>query len=586
MTQPSQLRSQRMRAIAPEIDPLRLGVGWTQDDLSKPQVLVESVAGDSMPCSVHLMELVEQVRLGVVEAGGTAGRYYCTDICDGIAQGTEAMEYSLASREVIALATEMHAFAGHFDGLVLLSGSDKSLPGHVLALLRLDMPALIVHGGVMAEGPTGPSLPHPTMSLEQVGTAYAQLRRGEISAQEYAFLRQEACPSRGTCAFMGTACTMQVLAEAMGLALPGSALRPAGSFALVRGCRQAGNAIVELIRKGITPSHIFTQKALENAIAVHAAIGGSTNALLHLPAFAHEAGLAFDYDLVQRINDQVPYIVNVRPSGQHTPEKLWYAGGVPAIMRELRDYVHLDTLTVTGRTWGENLEALERAGWFQQMPRYLGNWGLTERAVLRPASDPLSPQGAIAILQGNLAPETAVVKRSALPAAMRHFVGRARVFDRQEDALAAIFDERIQPGDAIIIRYEGPAGSGMPEQFYITEAIASHPRLAASVALITDGRFSGATRGPAIGHVSPEAAAGGPIAIVEEDDLILVDVDNRRLDIVGTSRRERPPQEMERIISERLGRLTPRPPKHNRGLRGLFTHTASSAAQGAILRLP
>ena len=586
MTQRRELHSQKMRAIAPEIDPLRLGIGWTDEDLGKPQVLVESVAGDSMPCSVHLGELVEHVRDGVIEAGGAVGRYYCTDICDGIAQGTEAMEYSLASREVIALATEMHAFAGHFDGLVLLSGSDKSLPAHVIAALRLDLPAIMVHGGVMEEGPSGETLPHRTMSLEQVGTIYAQLQRGEISPQEYAFLREEACPSKGTCAFMGTACTMQVLCEAMGLALPGSALRPATHFAMARGCRQAGKAIIEVIEKGITPRQVFTQKALENAIAVHAAIGGSTNALLHLPAFAHEAGLNFDYDLVQQINDRVPFIVNVRPSGDHTPDKLWFAGGVPRLMLELRDFLHLDALTVTGQTVGENLEALEKTGWFEQMPRYLAARGLQVRDVVRPLSDPLRPQGAIAVLRGNLAPDTAVVKRSALDPSLRRFVGRARVFERQDDALQAIFQGHIQPGDAVVIRYEGPAGSGMPEQFYVTEAIASNPALATRVVLITDGRFSGASRGPAIGHVSPEAAAGGPIAAVEENDLFLVDIDERRLDLVGVRGEEKSAAEMGQIIAERLGRLPPRPPKHTRGLRGLFTHLASSAAEGAVLRLP
>ena len=586
MSERSSLRSQRMRDLAPEVDPLRLGIGWSEEDLSKPQVLIESVAGDSMPCSIHLGELVEHVRDGVIEAGGASARYFCNDMCDGVAQGTEAMEYSLASREVIAFATEMHAFAGHFDGVVLLSGSDKALPAHVIAALRLDMPAIMVPGGVMEEGPAGDTLPHQTMSLEQVGTIHAQLQRGEISAREYAFLREEACPSKGTCAFMGTACTMQVLCEAMGLALPGSALRPAASFAMSRGSRQAGKAILGLIEKGITPRQVFTQKALENAIAVHAAIGGSTNAILHLPAFAHEAGLRFDYEAVQRINDRVPFIVNVRPSGRHTPDRLWFAGGVPRVMRELGELIHLDALTVTGRTVGENLEALEKAGWFEQMPRYLAARGLKVEDVVRPVSDPLRPEGAIAILRGNLAPETAVVKRSALDPSLRRFVGRARVFDSQEDALQAIFQDRIQPGDALVIRYEGPAGSGMPEQFYVTEAIVSNPALATKTALVTDGRFSGASRGPAIGHVSPEAAEGGPIAAVQENDLILVDIENRRLDLIGVDGEEKPAVEMERVIAERLERLPRRPLKHTRGLRGFFTHLASSAAEGAVLRLP
>jgi dihydroxy-acid dehydratase len=496
------------------------------------------------------------------------------------------MAYSLASREVIAMATEMHGAAGHFDGLVLISGSDKSLPGHLIGALRLNLPALFLHGGVMEPGPAAPNLAHGNMTLEQVGTIYAQLKRGEIDPRQYDFLREEACPSRGTCNFMGTACTMQVLIEAMGLALPSSALRPASSFALVRGAREAGKVVMDLIKRGLTPRQVLTQEALENALVVHAAVGGSTNALLHLPAFAREADLPFDYDLVQKVNDRVPFIANVRPTGEHTPDLLWYAGGVPRVMWELRDYLHLDAMTVSGRTVGENLEALKEAGWFDRIPQYLGNFGLQVRDVIRPAQDPLQPQGAIAILGGNLAPDKAVVKRIAVHPAMRHFVGRARVFDHQDDALAAIFAGQIKAGDALVIRYEGPRGSGMPEQFYVTEAIASNPELSSSVALITDGRFSGASRGAAIGHVSPEAAAGGPIAVVEEGDLILVDLEERRLDLVGVRGEERSPREMEQVIKERLTRWSPPPPKYSRGMLGLFTRSFTSASQGAVPQLP
>ena len=481
------------------------------------------------------------------------------------------------------MAVEMHSVAGHFDGMVLISGSDKSLPGHLVAAARLKMPTVVVPGGVMVSGPTGQTLPHPNMSLEQVGTIYAQLERGEISREEYGFLREHACPSRGACNFYGTAGTMQVMAEALGLALPGSACRPMHLFMMDRGCREAGNRIVEAIKEGLTAGDILTEKAFDNAIVVHAATGGSTNALLHLPAIAREASVRFDLERVQEINDRVPFITNVRPNGDHTDDLLWYAGGVPRIMWELRDFLHLDAMTTTGRTLGENLESLKKSGWYEQMPRFLANYGLRVEDVIHPASAPIQHRGALAILRGNLAPQGAVARRTSIDPAVHHFVGRARVFERQDDALQAVFQKKVRPGDAVIIRYEGPKASGMPEQFYVTEAIASDPELRASVALITDGRFSGGSRGPCIGHVSPEAATGGPIALVEEDDLILVDINARRLDIVGVAGRELRPVEVERVLEDRRARWQRPVLPQKRGLLALYSHLASSADEGGVL---
>lgn len=579
------LHSQRMREIAPEIDSLRLGCGWSIEDLGKPQVLIETVGGDSHPCSVHLLHMADVVREGIIEGGGVAGRYHCTDLCDGILQGTDAMDLSLPSREVMALATEMHARGGHFDGMLLISGCDKSIPGHLLAAARLDMPTIMVQAGVMEAGPASDALTLPSMSLEQVGTIHSKLRRGEISNAEYQYLREHACPSPGSCAFLGTASSMQILAEAMGLSLPGAALRPPHLFDMDRGCREAGRQIQKLIRDGVTFSRIVTQEALENAIVVHAAIGGSTNVMLHLPALAKSAGLQWDFAKVQEINDRVPYIVNVRPSGVHSTDLLWKAGGAYRIMWELREFLNLDCLTVTGRTLGENLEELQRSGFFARGNQNLAPFRLTVRDIIRPVSEPLAPQGALLFLYGSLAPDGAVLKRSAVAASLRHLVGKARVFDCQEDAIDAIYGDKVAPGDVIIIRYEGPRGSGMPEQFYVTEAIASNPTLASSVALVTDGRFSGASRGPVIGHVSPEAAAGGPIALVEEGDLILIDLDQRRLDIVGAGGKELSAAEMDSVLSQRRSQLMARPRPESPGLLSLYTKLALSANEGGGLDL-
>lgn len=583
--------SQRMRQLGAEVDALRLGTGWGWDDLAKPQVLVESVGGDSHPGSVHLPSLGEVVCQGIAAAGGHPARYHCTDICDGIAQGTGAMNLSLASRDVIAMAVEMHAVAGHFDGLVLLSSCDKSIPAHLMAMARLGLPAILLPGGVMEAGPgraldsAGTAeLTYNTMTLEQVGTLSAHRRRGELSADEYRFYCEHACPGPGACSFMGTASTMQVMAEALGLAPPGSALRPSHLNAMIRGARQAGALALRLIDRGPLPGEILTQKALENALILHAAIGGSTNALLHLAALANEAGLAFDYGQVEEVNRRTPFIANVRPSGEHDTARLWYAGGVPRLMEELRSLIHLDARTVTGETVGENLEALGRSGWLERQSRFLAGHGLTLRDVVRAIEDPLEGRGAIAILRGNLAPDGAVVKASAVEPEMRRFRGRARVFNGQEQALGAIYGGAIAPGSVLLIRYEGPKASGMPEQFYVTEAVASDAALCRSVALVTDGRFSGATRGPCVGHVCPEAAAGGPIAAVEDGDLVLVDIEGGRLDVVGTGDEEPGPLSMAGVLSQRLQSWQPPPARYGKGLLGLYTRLAASAIDGGAMK--
>ncbi len=571
-----ELLSQSRRKQAPEADALRMGCGWGRQETNQPWILVETTQGDSHPGSVHLGELATFVDKGVIASGGSPAHYTCTDICDGIAQGTLGQNYSLPSREIMTMATEMHAMAGHHDGIVFLSGCDKSLPAHLIAALRLDLPAIFVPGGVMEAGPN-------SSTLEGVGTAYAQKRRGELDNTSYEFLRANACPSSGSCAFFGTAATMQMLTEVMGLAMPGSALIPAHLNALKDVARQAGERILELVQEDLCPSQIFTEKALENALIVHAATGGSTNALIHLAAMAREAGLPFSYQRINEINQQTPFILNLRPSGKFTADKLWYAGGIYRILLELKPYLHLDALTVTGLSLGENLELLEKSGHFQQMPRFLENYGGTVEDIIASRDTPIRPRGGIQILFGNLAPNGAVIKTSALPESIRQFTGKARVFNSQDDALELILNGKIHPGDAIVIRYEGPAASGMPEQFYVTEAIASNSLLATSTALITDGRFSGATRGPAIGHVSPEAAHLGPIATVEEGDLIHFDLESGSLDIIGIDGQEIPLTQIQDTLETRRQRLVPPPAKYQSGLLGLYTRCALPASEGGGL---
>lgn len=570
------------RAKAPEADALRMGCGWGRAETDKYWILVETTAGDSHPGSIHLGDLAGFVDKGIIASGGTPAHYTCTDICDGIAQGTTAQHYSLPSREVMVMASEMHARAGHHDGVVFLSGCDKSLPAHLIASLRLDIPAIFVPGGVMEAGPEG-------FTLEGVGTIYAQKRRGELDDAAYEFLRSSACPSQGSCAFFGTAATMQLLTEVIGLAMPSTALIPAHLNALKDAARQAGKRMTELIEEDLTPRQIFTQQSLENALIVHAATGGSTNALIHLAAMAREAGLDFSYERINAINKAVPFILNLKPSGKFTSDKIWYAGGVYRIIKELRNFLHLDALTVTGLSLGENLDILERTGHFEQMPRFLANYGGTVRDIIRPVDDPIRLEGGVRIVFGNIAPDGAVIKISAVAKeqAQTVFRGPARVYDGQDEALDDLLRGKIGPGTAIVIRYEGPAASGMPEQYYVTEAIASNPLLATSTVLITDGRFSGATRGPAIGHVSPEAACGGPVALLENNDYICLDPGTGCLDIIGVVRDgqpvEMPPDEVDALLSGRKARFSPPPPRHTSGLLGLYTRYALPVSEGAGL---
>jgi dihydroxy-acid dehydratase len=577
-----ELISQKMRTLSPEMDPLRLGTGWKKEDLGKPQIMIESTFGDSHPGSGHLDTLVEKAREGIRDAGGHGARYYCTDICDGESQGTDGINYSLASREMIANMIEIHAGATPFDGGVYIASCDKGMPANLIGLCRVNIPSVVVTGGTMAAGPE-------LLTLEQLGAYSARFQRGEITKERLDWAKENACPSCGACSFIGTASTMQIMAEALGLSLPGSALLPATSKDLPDYAYRAGQQAVRLARIVLRPSDIVTMDSFENAILVHAAISGSTNCLLHLPAIAHELGIEIDGDTFDRLHRRVPFLLNLRPAGEWPAEFFYYAGGVPAIMEQLRPLLHLDALTVTGKTLGENLDELKENGFYGRCQALLDDanrrYGLTltREDIIRPFDRPLGTGGSIAVLRGNLAPEGAVIKHTACPKEMFHAVLRARPFDSEEACIDAVLHHRVQPGDAVLIRYEGPKGSGMPEMFYTSEAISSDQELGRSIALITDGRFSGASTGPVIGHCSPEAQAGGPIALVEEGDLIELDIEKRLLAIVGIDGERKTPAEIDAVLAERRARWTPAAVKYPRGTLRLFSELAVSPMKGAYL---
>jgi dihydroxy-acid dehydratase len=570
------LTSQKVRAIAPEMDPLRMGMGWKEEDLSKPQVIIESTFGESHPGSAHLLELANQAVLGVSEAGGKGARYFATDICDGMAQGHDGINYSLASRDTIANLIEIHANATPFDAGVFLSSCDKSVPAQLMAMGRINIPAIMVTGGVMDAGPD-------LLTLEQIGAYSAMYQRGEISEEQLTYYKHHACPSCGACSFMGTASTMQIMAEALGLMLPGTALMPATCKDLRQVAVQAGKQAVKLAELGLSAREIVTEKSFENAIMVHAAISGSTNTLLHIPAIAHEFGIHIDSETFDRMHRGAHYLLDIRPAGRWPAQYFYYAGGVPRIMEEIKDRLHLDVMTVTGKTLGENLEELKANGFYETCEGYLKQTGLKRTDIIRSFEDPIGSDGTIAILKGNLAPEGAVVKHSAVPKEMYQAVLRARPFDCEEDAIDAVLKHKVQPGDAVIIRYEGPKGSGMPEMFYTTEAISSDPELGKTIALITDGRFSGASKGPAIGHVSPEAAQGGPIALVEEGDLIQIDIPNRILRIVGVGGTAASEEQVQQVLAQRRQNWTPKPPRYPNGILRIFSERAVSPMEGGYM---
>jgi dihydroxy-acid dehydratase len=572
----AELRSQQLRRVNFQGDALRMGMNWTEEDLSKPQVLVESAYGMGHPGTFHFRPLIEEVSNGVFEAGGKPGVFYASDICDGVAQAHAGMSYSLVSRDVQAALVEIHALGHPHDGMVLISGNDKSVPAHLMAIARCDLPAIHVPGGTQMNAPN-------YVTSDQLWGMGAQVERGELPHADLELHQKGACPSCGACQFMGSASTGQVIAEALGLALPGTALIPAALTRHMRVARAAGKQVLKLIEWNLRPSKILTREAFENAIVLHAAVGGSTNLFLHLPAIAREVGIDVTIDDFDRIHRRVPVLANAKTTGLYPVEYLWYAGGVPAVMLELRDLLHLDCLTVTGKTLGENLEAIEKSTFFYETLGYLRNVKVERNEVLRPRDNPFGPEGGVAVLRGNLAPGGAVVKHFSVPKEMHVHTGRARVFDTEDRAVEALTNREIVPGDVVVIRYEGPKANGMPEMYKATAIVAATKELSATTAVITDGRYSGAAKGPAVGHVTPEALDGGPIALIEEGDLVEINVPERRLALVGTREGPLSPEQVDRLLGERRGRWTRPKPRHTRGILSLYSRVAAGPADGAYL---
>jgi dihydroxy-acid dehydratase len=571
-----QLRSQRLRQVNFQGDALRLGMNWTEEDLGKPQVLVDSAHGHGHPGTFHFRPLIEEVSNGVFEAGGKPGVFTVSDICDGVAQAHSGMSYSLVSRDVMAAMIEIHALGHPHDGMVLISGNDKSVPAHLMAIARCNLPAIHLPGGTQLNGPD-------YVTSDQMWGMGAAVQRGELPREELERAQAVACPTCGACQFMGSASTGQVLSEALGLALPGSALIPVPLTRHLRFARLVGKQVLKLIAEDVTPRRILTREAFENALMVHAAVGGSTNALLHLPVIAREAGIDLSLDDFDRIHRRVPVLANAKTTGRYPVEYLWYAGGVPAVMLELRDMLHLDCLTVTGKTLGENLSDIELSGFFAETRGYLNNVNVPRDEILRPRAHAFGPEGGIAVLRGNLAPGGAVVKYFSVPDEMHVHVGPARVFNSEDTATEALLARRVQPGDVVVIRYEGPRADGMPEMYFATAIIAADPALSSTTAVVTDGRYSGAAKGPAVGHVTPEAVDGGPIALVEDGDLIEIHIPERRLAVVGLSGKRCPPDAVDRVLTDRRARWSPPPSRHTTGILSLFARVAGGSDTGASL---
>jgi len=574
MTEKPIQKSRHIRNNWLQLDTLCCGTGWDEDDLKNPQILVEDVFGSSHPGSVHLDALAEEAAIGIYQEGGKPAHFHGTDICDGWAMSHDGMNFILPSREVICDLVEVHGRVIPWDGIVAISSCDKSIPAHLMAVSRLNVPAVHIPGG---SNRMGPRMSHSLL----VGETVARMRQGEDVGEEIRNYKLSGCPGAGACQFMGTASTMQCMSEALGMALPGSALVPASLFDIRRMARHAGRQIMTLSKKSVKPSDILTRKAFENAIRVHAALSGSTNALLHLPAIAHELDIEIDAELFDRINRETPFLVDVQPSGKFVSEIVWYAGGVPRVELELKDMLNLDVLTVTGKTLGENLNQIIAGGFLQRGEGYLANYHLNSSDVIRSAADSKG-YGSIAVLKGNIAPEGSVVKFSAVKDDMLTHEGLARVFNREEDALDAVLTGKIKPGAVIVIRNEGPRGSGMPEMLATTEALATDPALQ-NTAIITDGRFSGATRGPCIGHISPEAVAGGPIALLEDQDIIAIDIPKRSLSMVGHGDQRMNADEIDAVLAERRKRWKPSITKHPAGILTRYAAHAVSAIKGAYL---
>jgi len=531
-------------------------MGYTDEELSRPMIGVVNSANEIIPGHVHLNTITEDVKAGIRMAGGTPVTFPTIGVCDGIAMGHPGMKYSLASRELIADSIEIMATAHPFDGLVLVTNCDKIVPGMLMAALRLNIPAVVISGGPMMAGV------HDGMSVDLINVfeGVGRVKSGTMTQKELDELEDCACPGCGSCAGMFTANSMNCVTEALGLGLPGNGTIPAVSAARRRLAKEAGMQVMELVKKGIRPRDIATLKAFENAIAVDMALGCSTNTVLHIPAVAHEAGIDLDLDLFNAISRKTANICYLSPAGPYHIQDLDEAGGIQAVMKEISELgvINDDCITVTGKTVKKNLKGVS----------------VRSRDVIRSVENPYNKEGGIAILRGNLAPDGGVVKQSAVAPDMMVNEGRARVFDSEDDAIEAILGGKIKGGDVVVIRYEGPKGGpGMREMLAPTSAIVGMG-LDKSVALLTDGRFSGGTRGAAIGHISPEAAEGGPIGLVKEGDIIAIDIPNKKIELkIDTAE-----------LAERQKTFVPKEPLIKTGYLGRYAKMVTSASTGAIFK--
>ena len=532
-------------------------LGLTKEELNRPLVGIVSSYNEIVPGHMNLDKITEAVKLGVAMAGGTPRVFPAIAVCDGIAMGHIGMKYSLVTRDLIADSTEAMAMAHQFDALVMIPNCDKNVPGLLMAAARLNIPTIFVSGGPMLAGHVNGCKTSLSSMFEAVGAN----RAGKLTDEDVVEYEENACPTCGSCSGMYTANSMNCLTEVLGMGLQGNGTIPAVYSERIRLAKRAGMQVMELLKKDIRPRDIITEKAIYNALTVDMALGCSTNSMLHLPAIAHEIGMELNLDIANQISAKTPNLCHLAPAGHSYIEELNEAGGVYAVMNELnkKDLLYTDCMTVTGKTVGENIE-----GCVNKNPE-----------VIRPIDHPYSETGGIAILRGNIAPDTAVVKRSAVCEEMLVHEGSARVFDCEEDAIEAILGGHIVPGDVVVIRYEGPKGGpGMREMLNPTSAIAGMG-LGSSVALITDGRFSGASRGASIGHVSPEAAVGGNIALIEEGDLIKINIPENTLN-VDISDEE---------LARRRANWKPRAPKVTTGYLARYAQMVTSGNRGAILEI-
>ncbi len=530
-------------------------LGLCDAEIGKPLIGIVSSKNDIVPGHMNLDKIVDAVKQGVALAGGVPIVFPAIAVCDGLAMGHVGMKYSLVSRELICDSTEAMATAHPFDGLVMVAACDKNVPGLLMAAARINIPSIVISGGAMLAG----HFEGRKVSYSNISEAVSQFRTGKITKIQFEDLENKACPSCGSCSGMFTANSMNCLSEVLGMALPGNGTIPAVYSARLRLAKETGMKVMELVQKNLRPRDIMTEKAFMNALTIDMALGCSTNSMLHLPAIAHECGIDLDLSIANEISKKTPNLCHLAPAGNHYIEELEDAGGIRAVMAEINKLGLLDTslMTVTGKTVAENIAGAR----------------ILNPEIIHSVENPISREGGIAVLKGNLAPDGSVVKRAAVAPEMMQHKGKARVFDCEEDALNAIYAGKINPGEVVVIRYEGPKGGpGMREMLNPTSAIMGSG-LGNCVALITDGRFSGATRGAAIGHVSPEAAVGGPIALLEEGDIIDIDITNNRISV----------EVSDEELARRRALWKPRAPRVTTGYLSRYAKQVSSGMKGAVL---